>query len=195
MILYIILALVFGFVIGWILSRAVLNKKLDKRYNISWEKKGVTFKRLQETIRRLAYEFIVKRKEHDFILNVLVDNNLKLQVLHRSHFVEFSDFAQDIDFGMVIYLPYTQINQTQKNAIFKIINSEEPLSSIPNQNQDYVAISTGRRVRTTSYLISRIIKEAFRVEDEYRVSYELLDEGILPYHEVLPSPKKWRKND
>lgn len=181
-----LLFFILGIIFGWILSNQYFNYQFQKRFKIKWKhKKSIGIKRLSETLRRLVYEFTIENRGNDFLLNVAIDEQIILQVLHRSHFVEFINNVNDISFGMVIYYPYDELDAEQKEKLFGIITEEEPSHSTWTEPSDYVVINAGRRINMTSYLITRIIKEVHGVDDENRVSYELFDEGLLKYREAI----------
>jgi len=109
-----------------------------------------------------------------------------MQVMHRSHFPEIAVNASDLKFGLAIYIPIKPLNSTQRNVLIKVLKEESENFEAAEHPIEYFVIDAGSRVRFTGYLMARIIKEVFKLED---VDVELFDEGVLPYHYLLRIPK------
>lgn len=181
-----IISFVLGFLFAFLLRLIVINVREKKGLNeVKYKSLPLTSK-MKIIIREIIFKFSIQRFNRDFLLNLKNNDQVIMQVMHRSHFPEVVVNASDLKFGLAIYIPIKPLNSTQKNGLIKILKEESESFEIAQPPIEYFVIDAGSRVRYTGYLIARIIKEIFKLED---VDVELFDEGILPYHYLLRIPK------
>ena len=173
--------LLVGLFIGWSYSRILYYQEKNKKYeiDISLLKKGNSISSLSNVLRRLVYDFSVAKKNGNFLLDIKIKDEQVIQVLHRAHFVELLDSKIDTEFGLALYIPTDSLSETEKDAILNLV--DELPTEHNSKPVEYIVIDVGNRVDVASYLLTNILKETFQLLSEKDLSYELFDEGDLPY--------------
>lgn len=175
-----------GFLFAFLLRLIVINRREKKGlYEIKYKPIGLSSK-MKVLLRELIFKFSIKKFNRDFLLNINSDGKCIIQIMHRSHFPEFCKDLSDVKFGLAIYIPTKPLTSEQKVKLMQVLKEESEEFNKTDYPVEYFVIDAGSRARYTGYLIARVIKEVFNKED---VSYELFDEGTLPYHYPLEIPK------
>ena len=177
--------LLIGVAIGFFSTLALiaLRKYLKQKKGVKQKDyNGLPFNlRLKDTIRHIVFEYDIKRKNNDFLLNIILGGKTIIQVMHRAHFPELCQVESDIGFGLAVYIPINELNQDQINKLNSIIDEEtETLHSSKIGKLEYHILDLGRRIRFGGYLLSRILYEVFEGE-ESGFDLELFSEGNLAY--------------
>jgi hypothetical protein len=138
--------------------------------------------RLNDTLRHIIYDYGIKKRNHDFSLNVLERKVVIMQVLHRAHFPYLTPKNENPNFGMALYIPISKLTETQKKRLEEII-VEEPLDGIHETEPfDFHVVDLGQGLRQGGYLIARILKEIFDFDSHSSdFDFKLFNEGELPY--------------
>lgn len=177
--------LITGIIFGWISMYIFLlvMKKIK-------EKKGVKEKEysklpfttmIRDSIRHIVFEYSIKTKNNDFLLNIDLYGKTVIQLMHRAHFPELCQLESDINFGIAIYIPVVGWEEKKVEKLQNIIDQESEIMKISKIGKlEYNIIDLGTRVRYGGYLLTRIIKEVFEA-DENEFSSTLFSEGNLPY--------------
>ncbi len=177
--------LIIGILLGWssmyIIGIIIKNIRQKKGAKIK-EYKNLSFTaKLRDTVRHIVFEYDIKRKNNDFLLNINLGGNHVMQLMHRAHFPELCQSESDIDFGLALYIPVDDWSEKKFNKLDDIVNEEsEVLKKNKSGRLEYYVIDLGKRVRFSGYFLTRIIKEVFGA-DENQFSSELFSEGNLPY--------------
>lgn len=160
------------------LVKALRQKKgvKDKDY------RGLPFTtKLRDSVRHIIFEYSVKRKNNDFLFNIMLRGEIVMQIMHRAHFPELCQSESDVAFGLALYVP---VSNWSKDKISKLNQIVEEESEVASQNRfgqlEFYTIDLGTRIRFGGYFLSRLIKEVF-AGDEDDFSSELFSEGHLPY--------------
>ncbi len=178
-----------NFVIGIILGMIVMYFILGA-LKLVRAKKGIKYKdygnlsftvKLKDSIRHIIYEYSIKRRNHDFLFNIDLNGERIMQIMHRAHFPELCKEESDVFFGLALYVPVKNWSEDQRNQLEQIIEEEsEVVKNVSFGKLEYYLVDLGTRVRFSGYLLSRIITEVFKGnEDEFESS--LFTEGELPY--------------
>lgn len=149
-----------------------------------------TSRKLTDTLRHIVFEYNIKRKNNHFSLNVYVEGELRLQVLHRCHFPDLCKSEEDVDFGLALYIPIKRLNQSQKDQLLTIFKEESEVFYYEEVPFDYYVVDIGKLIRYGGYLINRILKEVYHNADVQSLSFELFSEGKLPYIGLSDHPEK-----
>ena len=178
---------IFGMCVGWLTLYfgLVLLKHLKQKKGIKsseYEKLALTT-RLKDTVRHIVFEYNIKRRNNDFLLNIKFKTDIIMQIMHRAHFPELGESEDDIGFGLALYIPAVNLNSEQVSRLSEIIRQEvEVLKEVKIGPVEYYLIDLGVRVRFTGYFLSRIVKEVFKYDHRSAdFSFELFSEGALPY--------------
>lgn len=144
--------------------------------------KNVPFNaRLRDAVRHIIFEYNIKRKNNDFLFNIILNGNTVMQLMHRTHFPELCESESDIDFGLALYIPVNDWSEEMLSKLDKIVDEE---SEIIRKNKsgsiEYYVVDLGNRVRFGGYFLLRIINEVFQA-NESEFTSELFSEGNLPY--------------
>jgi hypothetical protein len=177
--------IIIGIIIGWlsmyvflIIAKNLKQKKGAKEKDYS---KLPFTTQLRDSIRHIVFEYNIKRKNNDFLLNIILKNDIVMQIMHRSHFPELCQSESDVAFGLALYIP---ISHWPKDRVAKLNEIVEEESEVAIKNRsgqlEFHVIDLGTRVRFGGYFLHRIIKEVFE-GDENNFNSELFSEGNLPY--------------
>lgn len=174
-----------GIIVGW----ASMYVFLFILKNLK-QKKGIKEKnyanlpltiQLKDSIRHILFEYNVKRKNNDFLLNIKLKSDIVMQIMHRSHFPELCQSESDIAFGLALYVPISQWSKEKVSKLNRVIEEESELTYKSKFGKvEFHVIDLGTRIRFGGYFLSRLIKEVFE-EDEKNFDLELFSEGNLPY--------------
>lgn len=180
-----VLGLIIGIILGWVSlfsARAITLYLKEKKGTKASDYNKLPFtSKLKDSVRHIIFEYNVKRSNNDFLLNINLKGKKVMQVMHRSHFPELCQTESDIDFGLALYIPVSELKKDQQAKLDNIIEEEsEVFKSSKLGELEYYLIDLGKRVRFSGYLLHRIIKEVFE-GDEHQFSSELFSEGNLPY--------------
>ncbi|GAA5030137.1 hypothetical protein GCM10011506_19020 [Marivirga lumbricoides] len=175
-----------GILIGWLSLYffAIVKKNIGQKKGIkSKEYANLAFTaRLRDSIRHIIFEYDIKRKNNDFLLNIKIKEKLIMQLMHRAHFPELCQSESDINFGLALYIPVNGWEKEQVLRLDKIVSEESETVRMSKSGQiEYYVIDLGKRVRFSGYFLTRIIKEVFEA-DENQFNSSLYSEGNLPYH-------------
>lgn len=164
------------------LTAIVIRSLKQKKGARAKEYDGLDFTtKLKDTVRHIIFEYNIREKNSDFLLNVRLNNLVVMQLMHRAHFPELNQTEEDIGFGMALYIPAINLKEGQIDKIREIVDEEvETLKETKDGPVDYFLIDLGTRVRFGGYFLSRIIREVFG-GSENQFSSELFSEGKLPY--------------
>lgn len=152
-----------------------------KRLRLNEYRRSPVLRKLIDTLRHIVFEYGVKRKNNDFTLNVSLNGKIRFQIMHRAHFPDLAKSESDIDFGLALYIPVNKLSTTQRNGLEKIFKEESEIYYYEEIPFDYHIVDFGKRVRFGGYLVTRILKEVFFVDESDKVDFELFTEGELPY--------------
>lgn len=139
------------------------------------------FVKLKDTIRHIVVEYNIRRKNNDFLLNILDGRKIIMQLTHRSHYPEITKDDSDISFGMALYLPISELSVKQREKLLIIMKEESSFFLYEEVPFDYYVIDFGKRIKYCSYLLIRIIREIFGGED---VDFKLFSEGKISYKDA-----------
>jgi len=176
-----ILGAIFGFVCFFFVR--YLKKQIHEKKGVkSKEYKNMPFKeKLRDTIRHIVFEYNIKRKNNDFLLNIYFDGIQLMQIMHRSHFPELCKSEHDVSFGLALYIPTKSMSINQIESLKLLLHEEsEIIKHVDGGEISYFIVDLGNRIRFGGYLLTRIIKEVFN-EQESKMSLKLFSEGELPY--------------
>ena len=177
--------LTIGILLGWVslyIAGVVIKNFRQKKgsKDKSYRNWPLTVK-LRDTVRHIIFEYSIKRKNNDFLLNINLNGNHVMQIMHRAHFPELCQSESDIRFGLALYIPLSNLSSDKVKALEVIIEEEsEILRGERSDAVAYLVVDLGKRVRFGGYFLARIIKEVFEKE-EGSMSLELFSEGNLPY--------------
>ena len=174
-----------GLVLGWIslfVTRAITLRIKEKKGVRNKDYGNLPFtSKLKDSIRHIIFEYNVKRKNNDFLLDIILNDEIIMQIMHRAHFPELCRAESDIDFGLALYIPVSKLSKPQIAQLDKIIEEDsEVFKSGKLGELKYYLIDLGTRIRFGGYFLHRIIKEVFK-GDEHQFSSRLFSEGNLPY--------------
>lgn len=162
-----------------IIFRRFLKEKRGVKSSEYSGKKMLT--KLKDTLRHIVFEYNIKRKNNDFLLNVQYDSTKILQLMHRSHFPELCENEKDIGFGIALYIPVNELTESQLTTLDSIIEEETEVRKRNSVGKlEYYLIDLGERVRFGGYLMTRIVNEVYGGIDE-KLNMELFSEGNIPY--------------
>lgn len=165
------------FVRGYFLNRKA--ERLDTAHP-HFLKSG-TFNRLKDCVRHVVVEYSIRRKNHDFLLNVKSGDTIIFQLTHRSHYPELIPNTDDLSFGMALNLPLGNLTGKQKEKIIKIMKEESDLFFYEEVPFEYYVVDFGKRVKYTGYFLTRLLSEVFDINNPDNIEFELFSEGPLPY--------------
>jgi hypothetical protein len=183
--------LLVGAFLGWLYGKISGSKLKENSYN----KKGIYYrnypkgeliKRLQDMLRHVIVRFRFDSMNSSFLVNLKIDNQTVCQLLHRSHFVELIENENDNRFGVAIYISLEYFDDKKRESLFSLLEKESVKSSDTDSSYkySYVVIDGGLRVRYISYIISKILENIFDVINGEKMSFEIYDEGRLPYEKI-----------
>ena len=177
--------LVLGMLIGSIATCVflIVKKSLKRKKGVKdkdYSRLSFTTK-LRDTVRHIVYEYDIKSKNKDFLLNIDLRGETVIQLMHRAHFPALCQKESDIAFGIALYIPVKGWPSHRVEKLEKIIDEEtETFKKAKSGQLEYFIVDLGDRVRFGGYFLSRIIKEVFDAgESEFNSS--LFSEGNLPY--------------
>lgn len=179
------LNLLIGFVLGFFSAALFIlyrKRERDKRGTKAKDYSGLPIvTRLKDTLRHIVFEYNIKVRNNDFLLNITLKGNTVMQIMHRAHFPELCQDEQDIQFGLALYIPVTELTSNQKLKLSQIIDEElEIIHKSKFGELEYQILDIGKRIRFGGYILSRIINEVYYKDiDDLKLS--LFSEGNLPY--------------
>jgi hypothetical protein len=174
-----------GLILGFVLSNSIylLLKYLRRKRGIdqkSYSRLPLTTK-IADTLSHIVYEYSIKNKNEDFLLNISREEKVLLQVMHRAHFPFLAGAARN-RFSMVLYIPISKLLPAQKESILRILAKEAVPSISEDAPIEYHVVDLGQQTKFGSYLISRILKEVFGYElHQKQFDLKLFKEGPLQY--------------
>ena len=177
--------LIYGILIGWITLYVfgIIVKNIRQKKGVkNKEYRNTRFTtRLRNLVRHIIFEYDIKRKNNDFLLNINLNGSHVMQLMHRTHFPELCESESDLAFGLALYIPLEGLTDEKVKVLDEIMDEEsEIIRKGKTGRLEYYIIDLGKRVRYGGYILSRIIKEVF-IADESQFSTELFSEGNLPY--------------
>jgi hypothetical protein len=177
--------LIIGIIVGWlsmyIFLLIVKNLKSKKGYKEKDYGNLPFTTKLRDSIRHIVFEYNVKRKNNDFLLNISFKKEIVMQIMHRAHFPELCQSESDVAFGLALYIPISHWSIDRISKLNEIVKEESEVASKNRFGKlEFYVIDLGSRVRFGGYFLSRLIKEVFE-GDENDFSSELFSEGHLPY--------------
>jgi len=186
---------IFGLVSGLLLFYLIIvfknyNERIKKGKRIDKYRKAPILSKLVDTIRHIVFEYNIKRKNNDFTLNIYLEKKLVFQILHRCHFPCLCVSEDDLAFGLALYIPLNQFNQYQKEKLLQLFKEETENFIYEEVPFDYYVIDLGKRVRHSSYLLTRIMDEVLLYSEVEKVSFKLFSEGEIPYFGIENHPEK-----
>ncbi|AYB33642.1 hypothetical protein D4L85_25015 [Chryseolinea soli] len=155
------------------------NRERKDKSEREYQSKFFTTK-IRDTIRRIIFEYSIKRINNDFLLNINFKGKTKMQIMHRAHFPELCASEEDIEFGLAVYIPTEWLTDEQVFKLESILIEGSEKFDKSRRPVPYYVLDLGRRVRHGGHLVSRILKELFNPDDS-DISFELFSEGTLPY--------------
>ena len=139
--------------------------------------------KIKDCLRNIVYDYNFVRQNEDFSLNILYKNVKIMKVLHRAHFADLLNSRWDIDFGLALYVPVTNLSVSQQERLRKIVDDESEVFQREMRPINYYAIDLGKGIKHGGYIITRIMNEVFEFsmnKDDF--SFELFSDGNIPYH-------------
>ncbi|HAS42990.1 MAG TPA: hypothetical protein DCS93_21095 [Microscillaceae bacterium] len=178
-----------GIFLGWIYYKktySVITSSQSKKSKPYYNKykNGETMRGLINSLRSIIFVYGGRSSTKSFIFNIFNNKKLIIQLLHRAHFPELCESVTDISFGIAIYIPVDYLNNATRNLLEKVMLEEGQDLKQDELPNTYYVVDIGGRLMYGSYLLSRIIKEVFGVEDN-ALFYELHDDLNLPYDKQL----------
>lgn len=168
-----------GFSFAFFLRSIVIQRREKKgKLAVEYTKMPLTCK-MKSMVREIIFRYSIQRFNRDFLMNIKLNENTIMQVMHRAHFPEVCLNMADIKFGLAIYIPTKPLTFKQKEKLRLVLEEDSEQFNNSEYPVGYVVIDAGSRVRFTDYLLARLVKEVFTADD---VTLELYDDGILPYH-------------
>ena len=155
------------------------NRERKSKYEREYQSNFFTTK-IRDTIRRIIFEYSIKRINNDFLLNIKFKGETRVQIMHRAHFPELCASEGDVEFGLAVYIPTEWLTHEQVFKLESILIAESEKFDKSRRPVPYYVLDLGRRVRYGGLLVSRIVKELFNPDDS-DISLELFSEGTLPY--------------
>lgn len=138
-------------------------------------------KGLRDTLRRIIFTYAREKKKTDFLLDIKVDGEVIMQVLHLRHFPEFQEDILDVEFGMWLHIPIFELPQKTVDKLTQMAGDDYKTWVKKQGPAAFFAISLGSRVDIAGYIISNILREVFGVDEDKRVSFLLYDRDEIPY--------------
>lgn len=176
-----IIGIILGCISTYVFLLIVKNLKQKKGFNEKGYNNFSLTTQLRNTIRHIIFEYNIKSKNNDFLLNIRFEREIVMQIMHRAHFPELCQSESDIAFGLALYIPLSHWSNDKISKLDKIVKEESEIVSKNKFGQlEFYLIDLGTRVRFGGYFLSRLIKEVFE-GDEKNLSSELFSEGNLPY--------------
>lgn len=171
-----IIGIILGCVSTYVFLLFIKNLKQKKGFKEKDYNNFPLTTQLRNSIRHIVFEYNIKRKNNDFLLNISFEREIVMQIMHRAHFPELCQSESDVDFGLALYIPISQWSKDKISKLNKIVEEE---SEIASKNKfghlEFYLIDLGTRVRFGGYFLSRLIKEVFD-GDEKNLSSELFSE-------------------
>lgn len=176
-----------GLLIGWLISkygqRQIKLKQLDAKYPLKQDSK--VFNAIFMVLRKVVFEHNYILKNHVFLVNILTkDGRILIQLIHRAQIPQLCRSVGDTDFGIAIRIPLDKLDLKQRRIADQIIkeeNSSRPIEKLPS----LWMIDIGEDIRDGSYLITRVLREIYRLkEGDVVIDYEKSsDQGSLSSEE------------
>ena len=139
-------------------------------------KKGSGNIELSNALRALVYRY--KATSDDFMLNISMNNNIIIQILHRAHFPDVLNSEDDNRFGMVFYSPVS--NEKRLSLLEDLLKSESIKYYVNTTNKSlFFELGDSYFTGFANYIITKILYEVF--DDGKSVNFQLGYVGKLPY--------------
>jgi len=103
--------------------------------------------KIRDTIRRIIFEYSIKRINNDFLLNIKFMGETKMQIMHRAHFPELCTSEEDIEFGLAVYIPTEWLTNEQASKLESVLMEGPERFDKSRQPVAYYVLDLGRRVR------------------------------------------------
>ena len=168
-----------GMVMGWTMYK-LTNTWVYKQNLVTPKRKGELEKKVKGLLDKVVIDYSILKKNHTFLVDILIGSRKVMQILHRGLFSEFDGNS----FGMVIYIP---IESLENNEINKLENTLKTLVAVSNPTDaSYYIIDIGVDSEKGAGFIIELLNNVFPTQ-EMNFNWSINEEGSVPFKK--PSPK------